>query len=80
MQTLSLRLADSTGREFVLRSIEKFPENAVLEMLRKTIAQDLVQDQISPSLRRTGDSYHAEAAGIHHTNPKLVYIPDGPGL
>jgi len=44
MQTLSLRLQDSTGREFVLRSVEKYPENAVPEMLRKTFAQDLVQD------------------------------------
>ena len=82
MQTLSLRLEDSTGREFVLRSIEKFPEKAVPEMFRKTFIQDLVQDQISashpyaavviPSL--------AEAAGIYHTNPKVVYIPDDPRL
>jgi hypothetical protein len=82
MQTLSLRLEDSTGREFVLRSIEKFPEKAVPETFRKTFIQDLVQDQISsahpyaavviPSL--------AEAAGIYHTNPKIVFIPDDPRL
>lgn len=82
MQTLSLRLEDSTGREFVLRSIEKFPEKAVPVAFRKTFIQDLVQDQISsahpyaavviPSL--------AEAAGIYHTNPKIVYIPDDPRL
>jgi hypothetical protein len=78
MQTLSLRLEDSTGREYVLRSVEKYPEHAVPKMLRKTFAQDLVQDQISashpyaalviPSL--------AEAAAIYHTNPRLVFIPD----
>ncbi len=82
MQTLSLRLEDSTGREFVLRSIEKCPEKAVPETFRKTFIQDLVQDQISaahpyaavviPSL--------AEAAGIYHTNPKTVFIPDDPRL
>ena len=82
MQTLSLRLEDSTGREFVLRSVEKFPEKAVPEMFRKTIIQSLVQDGISashpyaalvvPSL--------AEAAGIYHTNPKVVYIPEDPRL
>ena len=81
-QTLSLRLEDSKGKEFTLRSIEKFPEKAVPEMFRGTFAQDLVQDQISashpyaalviPSL--------AEAAGIYHTNPKVVYIPDDPRL
>jgi hypothetical protein len=78
MQTLSLRLEDRSGQEYVLRSVEKYPEHAVPEVLRKTFAQDLVQDQISaahpyaalviPAL--------AEAAGIYHTNPKLVYIPD----
>lgn len=82
MQTLSLRLADASEREYTLRSIEKFPEKAVPEILRKTFAQDLVQDQISaahpygaiivPSLAR--------AAGIYHTNPKLVYLPDDPRL
>ena len=82
MQTLSLRLEDSLGREYVLRSIEKFPEKAVPEMFRKTFIQGLVQDQISaahpyaavviPTL--------ADAAGIYHTNPKVVFIPDDPRL
>lgn len=78
MQTLSLRLEDSTGREFVLRSIEKFPEKAVPEMFRKTFIQDLVQDQISAAhpYAATVIPSLAEAAGIYHTNPKVVYIPD----
>ncbi len=81
-QTLSLRMEDSTGHEYVIRSVEKYPEAAVPEMLRKTFAQDLVQDQISashpyaalvvPSL--------AESAGIYHTNPKLYFVPDDPRL
>ncbi|HEX5172024.1 MAG TPA: BamA/TamA family outer membrane protein, partial [Cyclobacteriaceae bacterium] len=82
MQTLSLRLADSTGHEFTLRSVEKFPQAAVPEMLRKTFAQDLVQDQISAS-----HPYGAliippmaEAVGIYHTNPKLVFVPNDPNL
>lgn len=80
MQTLSLRLEDSTGREFVLRSIEKYPENAVPEMLRKTFAQDLVQDQISASHPYSAVVVPglADAAGIYHTNPRIVYIPDDP--
>jgi len=82
MQTLSLRLRDSAGHEFTLRSVEKFPEKAVPEVFQKTFAQDLVQDQISaahpygalviPPL--------ADAVGIYHTNPSLVYIPDDPRL
>ncbi|MFZ6011995.1 MAG: metallophosphoesterase, partial [Bacteroidota bacterium] len=77
-QTLSLRYQDSTGHEFVTRSVEKYPEAAVPEMLRNTFAQDLVQDQISASHPYAALVVPAiaEAAGIYHTNPKLVYIPD----
>ncbi len=81
-QTLSLRLRDSSGHEYTLRSIEKFPEKAVPEPLRGTFAQDLVQDQISaahpyaalvvPAL--------AEAAGVYHTNPRLVYLASSGAL
>ena len=82
MQTLSLRLEDSTGREYVLRSVEKFPEKAVPEMFRKTFVQDLVQDQISAShpYAATVIPPLAAAAGIYHTNPTIVYIPDDPKL
>jgi hypothetical protein len=78
MQTLSLRLEDSTGHEYVIRSVEKFPEHAVPEVLKKTFAQDLVQDQISAShpYGALVVPALAEAAGIYHTSPKLVYIPD----
>ena len=77
-QTLSLRLADSTGREYVLRSVEKYPENAVPVMFRKTFAQDLVQDQISASHPYAAliISPLAATAGIYYTNPRLVYIGD----
>jgi hypothetical protein len=82
MQTLSLRLEDPDGREYVLRSIEKFPEKAVPEMFRKTFVQDLVQDQISAAhpYAATVIPPLADAAGIYHTNPKIVYIPDDPLL
>ncbi len=82
MQTLSLRLADSTGAEYTLRSIEKYPEKAVPEMLRKTFAQDLVQDQISAAHPYAALVVPplAKAAGIYYTTPKLVYIPSDPRL
>lgn len=80
MQTKSLRLEAANGRQYVLRSIEKYPENAVPAFLRETFAVDLVQDQISAAhpygafvIPRLAD-----AVGIYHTNPKLVYIPDDP--
>src|SRR5690606_18806319 len=50
--------------------------------LRETIAQDIMQDQFS--------SQHpyapfiiprlADAAGVYHTNPKLVFVPRDPAL
>ena len=81
-QTLSLRLADSSGHEYVLRSVEKYPEAAIPEMLRQTFAQDLVQDQISASHPYAAlvVAPLADAAGLYHTNPRLVYIPDDPRL
>lgn len=82
MQTLSLRLEASNGRQYTLRSIEKYPEKAIPEAFRETFAKDIVQDQISaahpysalvvPSL--------AEAAGIYHTNPRVVWLADDPRL
>lgn len=81
-QTLSLRLADSTGHEYVLRSVEKYPEAAIPEVLRGTFAQDLVQDQISAAHPYAAlvVAPMADAIGLYHTNPRLVYIPDDPRL
>ncbi|HEY0655683.1 MAG TPA: BamA/TamA family outer membrane protein [Chryseosolibacter sp.] len=81
-QTLSLRLEDKSGHEYVIRSVEKFPEKAIPEMFRKTFAQDLVQDQISAAHPYAALAVPgmAEAAKIYHTNPKLMYVPDDAGL
>lgn len=81
-QTLSLRLQDSSGHEYVLRSVEKFPEAAIPEVLRETFAQDLVQDQISAAHPYAALVVPpmAKALGLFHTNPKLVYIPADPRL
>ncbi|MDN3668869.1 BamA/TamA family outer membrane protein [Echinicola jeungdonensis] len=82
MQTRSLRLEDKNKDEFVLRSIEKYPESAIPQSLRNTIAKDIVQDQISAS-----HPYGAliiptlaDAVGVFHTNPELVWLPDDPAL
>ena len=82
MQTKSLRMKASDGKQYVLRSIEKYPENAIPPLLRKTIAVSIVQDQISAShpYGALVVPYLAEAAGVYHTNPKVVYIPDDPRL
>lgn len=83
MQTKSLRLENQqNGHEYVLRSIEKYPVAAIPSVLKQTIAKDIVQDQISasnpfgplviPSL--------ADAVGVGHMDPRLVWLPDDPDL
>ncbi len=81
-QTKSLRLENKKGKQYVLRSIEKYPQNAVPDDLRNTIAVDVVTDQISAAHPYGAFAIPklAEAAGIYHTNPKLVYLPDDPRL
>ncbi|MCU0383957.1 MAG: metallophosphoesterase, partial [Cyclobacteriaceae bacterium] len=78
MQTLSLRLEDKKGNEYTLRSVEKYPEKAVPDILKKTFAQDLVQDQISASHPYAALTIPAlaKAAGVYYTKPELVFIPN----
>lgn len=82
MQTKSLRLEANDGKQYVLRSIEKYPENAIPTALQKTFAQDIVEDQISASHPYGAFivPYLAEPVGIYHTNPKPVFIPNDPRL
>lgn len=78
MQTQSLRLVDAKGREWVLRSIQKYPERSLPENLRKTIVKDIVQDQISithPFGALTVPPFN-EALDIPHAKPELVYVGD----
>lgn len=77
MQTLSLRLEGGDGQQYVLRSVEKFAENAIPPTLRSGFVKNLVQDQISASHPYAALVVPrlAEAAGVPHTNPTLAVIP-----
>ncbi|HEX8425453.1 BamA/TamA family outer membrane protein [Hymenobacter sp.] len=77
-QTKSLRLRAPNGREYVLRSIEKNTEQVLSEELRNTLAAKVVQDQVSAAHPYAALTVPilAEAAGVGHTNPELVYVPD----
>lgn len=82
MQTRSLRLVDPTGKEWALRTVQKYPERGLAENLRATIAKDIAQDQVStnhpfaslvvPDL--------AGALDLPHAKPEIVYVGDDPGL
>ncbi len=82
MQTFSLRFAGADGFEYVIRSIDKDPSVSVPEDLRESFLTDVVQDQIA-SIHPYGAFIIpklAAAAGIYHTTPQLVYVPDDPRL
>ncbi|MEM6830052.1 MAG: BamA/TamA family outer membrane protein, partial [Bacteroidota bacterium] len=82
LQTKSLRLEDAKGKQYGLRSIEKFPDKAVPAALRGTVVGGLVSDQVSASHPYGAFVIPdlAEAAGVYHTNPELVYLPNDPRL
>jgi len=75
-QTTSLRLVDPTGKEWVLRSVEKDPVKLLPAELKQTFARDLLIDAMSaqhpfsalivPPL--------AEAAGIPHATPVIGVV------
>lgn len=77
LQTKSLRLKGNDGKEYVLRSVNKDPSRAIVAELRGTFAEDIVQDQISSSnpYAPMVVASLAQAAGIYHSTPMLVYVP-----
>ncbi|SDN08992.1 BamA/TamA family outer membrane protein [Siphonobacter aquaeclarae] len=77
MQTLSLRLEAKSGMQYVMRSVEKYAENAIPLSLRSGFVADLVQDQISASHPYAALAIPplAGAAGVLHTNPEVVRLP-----
>jgi hypothetical protein len=82
-QTRSLRVADASGKEYSLRSIQKFITGKTLPAdLQSEAAEDLVADGISASYPYAALSIPvlAEAAGIPYLKSKVVYIADDPKL
>ena len=82
LQTKSLRMRDAKGQEWVLRTIQKYPERGLPPTLRATIAKDILQDQVSASHPYAALVVPplARALGIPHANPEVVFVPDDPAL
>ncbi|MFD0793799.1 BamA/TamA family outer membrane protein [Mucilaginibacter litoreus] len=82
MQSKSLRLKDKSGKEWVIRSVEKTPDKLVPENLRQTFVIDWLDDALSgqhpfsalvvPPL--------AKAADIPHSHPVIGVIAADPAL
>ena len=81
-QTKSLRLENKQEQQWVLRSIEKDPSKVIPEVVKMQLAIDLAQDQMSAYLPWAALSVPrlADATGIYHTNPKIVYLTKDPRL
>ncbi len=81
-QTRSLRLEAQDGRQYVLRSVNKYPERNLPPPLASPLVVEVISDQTSAShpYGALVAAALAEAVGIYHTNPEIVYIPDDPRL
>ena len=81
-QTNTLRLRDAGGREYVLRSISKTYDKVLPEIYRNTFVEKILNDQVSALHPYAALSVPtmAEAAGIYHTKPVIVYVPKQPAL
>ena len=81
-ETRSLQVEDPSGTGWSLRSIRKYPEKAVPDELRNTIAQEIVSDDISASypFGVLSMGVLSEAAGIPYLRNRLFYLPDDPAL
>ena len=81
-QTKSLRLENKDEQQWVLRSIEKDPSKVIPEVVKMQLAVDVAQDQMSAYLPWAALSVPrlADAVGIYHTNPQIVYLTKDPRL
>lgn len=82
LQTRSLRLQDVSGRQWVLRSVQKYPGRGLPPALRNTIAQRILQDQVVTvhPFGALAVPPLAAALEVAHTNPRILYVPDDPAL
>jgi len=81
-QSRTLRLRAPSGYEFVLRSVDKDASGALPAGWRRQLLGGLMRDQTSVAqpFGAYSAAVLAEAAGVYHANPRLVYVPDDPGL
>ena len=78
-QTHSLRMKDANGTEWVLRSIEKYPDILLPEAFRETFAADWVRDAMSAQhpYAPLVVPVISEVVKVPHTNPVIGYVaPD----
>jgi hypothetical protein len=76
-QTISIRLRDTTGRSWVLRSVNKDQQNALPWWLRKSIVRSVFRDQVAAMNPYSAKVVASLAASLRlpHLNPQLYWMP-----
>ena len=81
-QSITLHLNGGDGHAYVLRLLDKRLGRSLPPELRKTIVADAYQEQVAATTPYSAPlaARLAETAGMLHTAPRLVYVPDDPRL
>ena len=81
-QSHTLRLRAPDGRQYVLRSVDKDMSAALPPGWKKNLLRGLLKDQTSATQPYGAypAAYLAQAAGMLHANPRLVYVGADGGL
>jgi Omp85 superfamily domain/Calcineurin-like phosphoesterase len=81
-QTKSLKLIDSKGKEWTLRTVDKDPTKAIPENFRATFFNDIVKDFISASHPYSALTIPelSKALDLTVAKPELFFVPEDPAF
>lgn len=81
-QSKSLHLKSKSGKEYVIRSVDKTLRVVIPKIFYNTFIEDIANDEISISHPYAALTIPvmAKAAGIYHTKPKYFFLPEQPAL
>ncbi|TCC88517.1 hypothetical protein EZ428_17905 [Pedobacter frigiditerrae] len=81
-QSRSLRLVDKNGAEWVLRSVEKYPEVLLPPSFRNTVAKDIIKDNMVSQhpFSALVVAELAAAVGVPHSTPVIGWVVADPNL
>jgi hypothetical protein len=82
MQSIGLALAGRDGRSYTFRTLDKDPTRILPPEWKDSVPASLFQDATTANHPGIGFVVPplAEAAGILHTTPRYVFMPDDPAL
>jgi hypothetical protein len=82
MQTKSLHIVDSAGKQWALRTVDKDVSGALPPGIRNTLARRASQDLISAAFPYGAPVAGAlvNSVGVKAANPQVVFVADDPAL